>query len=177
MKVYKTITDWIVRIVSAMLMLLIAGLVGLITYELFIRNFLNKSMRFTTELCGFMFMWMAFLGIIVLYDQDKLISLDMLYLKCPKVVQNIFWYINKVFSLGLGITMIVAYVGLYPFVSTSYFSTMTFLSKAWHFLPMAIVGGFIAIKTVYQLLDKTITLHNERQNKVQVTMEKGGKAL
>lgn len=51
---------------------------------------------------------MAFLGIIVLYDKDRLITLDMLYVRAPRNVQNIFWFINKIFSLGLGLVMIVA---------------------------------------------------------------------
>lgn len=171
-KIYKQIIDSIVKIVSVMLMLLISGLVVLILYELFLRNFLNKSFRCTTELCGFMFMWMAFLGIIVLYDQDRLITLDMIYVRVHKNIQVIFWYINKLFSLGLGITMVIAYIGLYPYVSTSYFSTMTFLTKAWHFLPMAIAGAFIAVKTIYQLIEKSQILLSANQS-----ARKGERAL
>ena len=107
MKIYKQITDVFVKIVSVILMCLIASLVGVMLYELSLRNFLNKSFRASTELCGFLFMWMAFLGVIVLYDQDRLITLDMLYVRATPKVQTIFWMINKIFSLGLGIIMIV----------------------------------------------------------------------
>ncbi len=55
--------------------------------------------------------------------------------------------------------MIVAYAGMYKINSTSHFSTMQFLSKAWHFLPMAIAGGFIAVKTIYQLLERIMLKH------------------
>ena len=130
MKIYKQITDVFVKIVSVILMCLIASLVGVMLYELSLRNFLNKSFRASTELCGFLFMWMAFLGVIVLYDQDRLITLDMLYVRATPKVQTIFWMINKIFSLGLGIIMIVAYQGMYKINSTSYFSTMQFVSKA-----------------------------------------------
>ena len=170
MKIYKQITDIFVKIVSVILMCLIASLVGVMLYELSLRNFLNKSFRASTELCGFLFMWMAFLGVIVLYDQDRLITLDMLYVRAnPKVqttpkVQTIFWMINKIFSLDLGIIMIVAYQGMYKINSTSYFSTMQFLSKAWHFLPMAIAGGFIVVKTVYQLMDRIVVPHGTNTN-------------
>ena len=157
MKIYKQITDIFVKIVSVILMCLIASLVGVMLYELSLRNFLNKSFRASTELCGFLFMWMAFLGVIVLYDQDRLITLDMLYVRATPKVQTTFWMINKIFSLGLGIIMIVAYQGMYKMNSTSYFSTMQFVSKAWHFLPMAIAGGFIVVKTVYQVLDRIQT--------------------
>ena len=161
MKIYKQITDIFVKIVSVILMCLIASLVGVMLYELSLRNFLHKSFRASTELCGFLFMWMAFLGVIVLYDQDRLITLDMLYVRATPKVQTIFWMINKIFSLGLGIIMIVAYQGMYKINSTSYFSTMQFVSKAWHFLPMAIAGGFIVVKTVYQVLDRIQTLRGK----------------
>lgn len=153
MSLYKKITDIFVKIVSVILMLLVAGIVTMMLTELCSRNFFNKSFRFSTELCGFLFMWMAFLGVIVLYDQDRLIVLDMLYVRVPEKLRRVFWYVNKIVSLGLGIIMIVAYCGMYKINSTSYFSTMQFLSKAWHFLPMAIAGGFMVVKTIYQLLD------------------------
>ena len=108
MKIYKQITDIFVKIVSVILMCLIASLVGVMLYELSLRNFLNKSFRASTELCGFLFMWMAFLGVIVLYDQDRLITLDMLYVRATPKVQTTFWMINKIFSQGLGIIMIFA---------------------------------------------------------------------
>ena len=161
MKVYKQITDIFVKIVSAALMVLVAGIVGIMLYELCLRNFFNKSFRSSTELCGFLFMWMAFLGVVVLYDKDRLITLDMLYVRANPKVQTTFWFINKLFSFGLGIIMIVAYKGMYKINSTSYFSTMQFLSKAWHFLPMAIAGGFIVVKTVYQVLDRIQTLRGK----------------
>ena len=161
MKIYKQFTDIFVKIVSVILMCLIASLVGVMLYELSLRNFLNKSFRASTELCGFLFMWMAFLGVIVLYDKDRLITLDMLYVRATPKVQTTFWMINKIFSLGLGIIMIVAYQGMYKINSTSYFSTMQFVSKAWHFLPMAIAGGFIVVKTVYQVLDRIQTLRGK----------------
>ena len=88
MKIYKQITDIFVKIVSVILMCLIASLVGVMLYELSLRNFLNKSFRASTELCGFLFMWMAFLGVIVLYDQDRLITLDMLYVRATPKVQT-----------------------------------------------------------------------------------------
>lgn len=160
MKAYKKITDVFVKIISIVLMLLIAGIVGIMLYELCLRNFLNKSFRATTELCGFMFMWMAFFGVIVLYDQDRLITLDVLYVRMNSKIKNISWFINKIFSFGLGVIMVVAYSGMYKINSTSYFSTMQFISKAWHFLPMAITGGFIAVKTIYQILERIISLRS-----------------
>ncbi len=156
MKSFRKLLDILVKIVSGILMLLVAGIVAMMLTELCARNFFNRSFRFSTELCGFLFMWMAFLGVIVLYDRNGLISLDILYRSVPKKWQLVFWYISKVFAIGLGVTMIVAYCGMYKINSTSYFSTMQFLSKAWHFLPMALAGGFIVLDSIYQVLDQII---------------------
>ena len=39
-----------------------------------------------------------------------------------------------------------------------------FVSKAWHFLPMAIAGGFIVVKTAYQLMDRIVVPHGTNTN-------------
>ena len=158
MQLYKKITDVFVRIVEVVETLLIAGIVGIMLYELILRNCFNKSFRSSTELCGFLFMWMAFLGVIILYDRDKLITLDMIYVRVPEAVRTVFWALGKAAALLLGVVMIIAYIGMYPINATSRFSTMQWLTKAWHFLPMAIAGGFISLKTVWELLDWLLSL-------------------
>ena len=52
----------------------------------------------------------------------------------------------------------IAYINIYPYVSTRYFSTIQWLPYSFHYLPMAIAGAFMAIKTVYQLIDKTMCM-------------------
>lgn len=156
MKTIKTVLDIIVKVVAVILMLLVAGIVTMMLTELIARNFFNKSFRFSTELCGFLFMWMAFLGVIVLYHKDRLITLDILYLHVPKTVQTCFWYLGKIAAILLGVIMIIAYANMYKINSTSYFSTMQFISKAWHFLPMCLAGGFIALDSVYMMAAKAL---------------------
>lgn len=158
MQIYKRITDVFIRIVEIIETLLIAAIVGVMLYEMILRNGFNKSFRASTELCGFLFMWMAFLGVIILYDRDRLITLDMIYVRVPKSLQQVFWFLSKAAALLLGVVMIIAYIGMYPINKTSHFSTMQWLSKAWHFLPMAIAGGFFVIKTIWQLIDRITTL-------------------
>lgn len=164
MKIYKKILDIFVKIVSELLMLLIGGIVLIMLSELFLRNVLNSSFRASTELCGFLFMWMAFMGIVVLYDNNAMISLDMFSSRMKEPVSTVCWFLNKFFSLGLGVVMVFSYKQLYPVISTSMFSTMQFLSKAWHFLPMALAGAFIAMKTLYEILERIM---NRKQKSAQ----------
>jgi TRAP-type C4-dicarboxylate transport system permease small subunit len=107
-----------------------------------------------TELAGFMFLWMAFLGVIVLYDQNRMISLDMFFVRTRGKVHTILWVVHKVVAAVLGVIMVIAFLGLYPYVSTEYYSSMPSFAKLWQYVPMAITGGFLCIKSLYDLVEK-----------------------
>jgi TRAP-type C4-dicarboxylate transport system permease small subunit len=154
MKIFKGILDGISKAAQVLLICLVAGIVLLMLNEIFIRNFLNKSFRGMTELAGFFFMWMAFLGIAVLYDKDRLITLDTFSVMIKGKGKIILWYVNRIVSLCLGLIMIIAFIGLFPFVSTEYFSSMPKFSKVWHYLPLAFSGGFMVLKSVYSIMEK-----------------------
>lgn len=155
MQIFKKIIDLFVTMVSFALMCLIAGIVLLMLNELFLRNILGKSFRGMTELAGFMFLWMAFLGVIVLYDQNRMISLDMLYIRAKGKLETLLWIAHKVTAMVLGVVMVIAFIGLYPFVSTEYYSSMPSFPKVWQYFPMAITGVFLCIKSVYEVVAKS----------------------
>lgn len=154
MDVAKKILDGFVKVVSVLLMCLVAGIVLLMLNELVLRNFFDKSFRGMTELAGFMFLWTAFLGVIVLYDQNRMISLDMFYVRTHGKLRTILWVIHKLVAICLGTIMVLAFKGLYPFISTEYYSSMPTFAKLWQYVPMAITGGFLCIKSLYELMEK-----------------------
>ena len=118
MKVLTKITDTISKVAEWIIMAMILGLVGLIVTELCRRNFLNQSWLPTTELCGILFLWMAFIGIIPLYNKSGLIRLDFLVTRLHGVAAEIVWYITDLIGLGLGVVMIVAFNAQYRFVAS-----------------------------------------------------------
>jgi TRAP-type C4-dicarboxylate transport system permease small subunit len=154
MRIFKRILDGISSAVQVLLICLVAAIVLLMLNEIFIRNFLNKSFRGMTELAGFFFMWMAFLGVMVLYDQDRLIALDTFSSMIKGNGKTILWYVNRIAAFCLGLVMVIAFIGLFPFVSTEYFSSMPKFSKVWHYLPLALCGGFMVLKSVYGIIEK-----------------------
>jgi len=156
MNIFKKILDAIIKIIKVLLMCLISGIVLVMLNELILRNFLNKSFRGMTESAGCLFMWMAFLGIAVLYDNNRLISLDMIYVNLKGTAKTVVWYIHTIVALCLGFIMVVAFIGLYPFVSTDRFSSMPKISKVWLYLPLAIAGVFMVLKALYNLLEKIL---------------------
>ncbi|MDR1932818.1 MAG: TRAP transporter small permease subunit [Spirochaetales bacterium] len=162
MKTFKTILDGIIKVTQVLLICITAGLVLLILNEIVIRNIFNKSFRSMTEVAGLLFIWMAFLGIVVLYDQNRLIALDILYVNIRGTWKTIFWFVHKSVALCLGLIMLVAFAGLLPFVTTEYFSSMPSFSKVWQYVPLAIAGGYMALKSLYSLLERIKPAHNEK---------------
>lgn len=146
--------DGIIKVVQVLLMCLVAGIVLLMLNELFLRNVLDKSFTGMTELAGFMFLWIAFLGILVLFNDDKLIRLDMLYVRMKGKFKTFIWYVQQIVAFALGVTMVASFFGLYPFISTEYYSSMPSFSKMWQYVPMGFCGVFIAVKVICNIVDQ-----------------------
>ena len=163
MKQFTKLTDAISRAAEWISMVMILGMVGLIVAELVRRNFLNQSWLPTTELCGILFLWMAFIGIIPLFNRAGLIRLDFLVTRLQGVVAEIVWYITDLVSLGLGVVMIVAFNAQYRFVASRTYATMPSVPYTIQYIPMAIAGAFIALKSFELLVN-------------HIAAKKGGKA-
>ena len=148
MKVLTKITDTISKVAEWIIMAMILGLVGLIVTELCRRNFLNQSWLPTTELCGILFLWMAFIGIIPLYNKSGLIRLDFLVTRLHGIAAEIVWYITDLVGLGLGVVMIMAFNAQYRFVASRTYATMPNVHYTIQYIPMAIAGAFIALKSL-----------------------------
>lgn len=158
MKIFKTITDWIAKLAEIVCMVMIAALVVIIVLELVRRNFLNQSYRGTVELCGIAFLWMAFIGLIPLYHDHGLMRLDFLVSRMKGAAAEIIYYVNKAFSLMLGIVMVVAFVAQAPYVGTRTYSTFSIpVPYTVQYIPMALAGAYIAVATVYQVLEHILS--------------------
>lgn len=159
MKLSKKITAAIAKIAETVVMLMIALLVLVIVGELCNRNFLGKSFRPTIEICGIAFLWMAFIGLIPLYENDGLMRLDFLLSKAKGKLADVLYFVNKFASLLLGVVMVIAFVAQYPFVSTRTYATFSFpLPYTVQYVPMAIAGAFIALKSVEQIVERILTM-------------------
>lgn len=153
MALYKKIIAALAKGAEVICMLMIAGLVAVIVAELVNRNILGKSFRATIEICGILFLWMAFIGLIPLYHRDGLMRLDFLISRIKGPAYEGLYCVNKLFSLMLGVVMIIAFGAQYPFVSTRYYATITWLPYTVQYLPMMLAGCFFVLKTLGQLLE------------------------
>lgn len=159
MKIIKKISAVISKAAEIICMLMIAGLVAVIVGELINRNIFNSSNRATIEICGIQFLWMAFIGIIPLYHESGLMRLDFLVSRVHGAAGEVLYFINKLFSFGLGVVMVIAFIAQYPYVSTRFYSTFSFpLAYTIQYIPMGIAGVYMAFETVIQVLDRILQL-------------------
>ena len=166
MKMIKKISAVISKAAEIICMLMIAGLVVVIVGELINRNLFNSSNRATIEICGIQFLWMAFIGIIPLYHESGLMRLDFLVSRVHGAAGEVLYFINKLFSFGLGVVMVVAFIAQYPYVSTRFYSTFSFpLAYTIQYIPMGIAGVYMAFETVIQVLDRILQLAAGRHEK------------
>ena len=164
MKVFKKVTWAIAKAAEWICMACVAFIVIVIVAELCNRNFLGKSFRPTIEVCGILFLWMAFTGLIPLYENDGLMKLDFVSAKAKGLFGEVIYYVNKAASLMLGVTMVCAFFWQYPFFSTRTYSTFSFrLPYTIQYIPMMLAGGFMALKTVEQLIEHTLNLKGGKQ--------------
>ena len=168
MNLYKKILDTIAKIAAVISMIAVLVMVTFIVMELIRRNIFNKSFRPTIEICGISFLWMAFMGIIPLYNQGGLMRLDFLISRAKGPVYQIMVLINRLVSLMLGVIMVVAFCAQYPFVSTRFYSTFaTKVPYSVQYFPMAIAGAFMALKAVEELIEWCIRVFGRKGKEEQ----------
>ena len=157
MNILKKLSAVISKAAEIICMLMIAGLVVVIVGELVNRNLFNSSNRATIEICGIQFLWMAFVGVIPLYHENGLMRLDFLVSRIHGWAGEALYFINKLFSFGLGVVMVIAFAAQYPYVSTRFYSTFSFpLAYTIQYVPMAIAGAYMAFDTIVQVLDRIL---------------------
>lgn len=150
----KKVTGVLAKIAEIICMITIFAIVLMIVAELANRNFLGKSFRPTIEVCGILFLWMAFIGIIPLYQENGLMKLDFVSAKAKGVFAEVIFFLNKAASLLLGVIMVCAFFWQYPFFSTRSYATFSFkLPYTIQYIPMMVAGCFMALKTVEQILE------------------------
>lgn len=159
MRICRKITETIARVAEVIVMAAIAGMVIAIVVELVRRNFFNQSFAGNVQLCGILFLWMAFIGLIPLYNNNGLMRLDFLESRTSGVLREVLYFVNKAVSLLLGIAMVVAFVYQYPYVSTRTYQTFSVkIPYTIQYVPMMIAGIYMIVKTLEQLVERILRL-------------------
>ena len=91
------------------------------------------------------------------------VFVDFLVTRLHGVAAEIVWYITDLVGLGLGVVMIMAFNAQYRFVASRTYATMPNVHYTIQYIPMAIAGVFIALKSFEMLVG-------------HIAAKKGGKA-
>ena len=154
MKLCNKISKGVAKGAEVICMLTIAALVLVIVVELLRRNFLGQSFGGNVQLCGILFLWMAFIGLIPLYRDSGLMRLDFLVARTKGPVYEVLYFANKLFSLLLGVVMVVAFAAQYPSVSTRTYSTFTIpVPYTVQYFPMCLAGAYMALESLRQMAE------------------------
>ena len=144
MKLCNKISKGVAKGAEVICMLTIAALVLVIVVELLRRNFLGQSFGGNVQLCGILFLWMAFIGLIPLYRDSGLMG----------PVYEVLYFANKLFSLLLGVVMVVAFAAQYPYVSTRTYSTFPIpVPYTVQYFPMCLAGAYMALESLRQMAE------------------------
>ena len=157
MSISKKITGGIAKAAEVICMITIAALVLVIVVEVVRRKFFNQSFTGNVQLCGILFLWMAFIGLIPLYNNSGLMRLDFLVAKAKGAVFEVIYFVNKLFSLMLGVVMVIAFSAQLEFVGTRFYQSFPVqIPYTVQYVPMAIAGVFIAVKSIEQLVERVL---------------------
>lgn len=147
MKVFQKVMNIISKVSEIICMVATAGLVVVIVSELINRNFFGSSFRASIEVCGILFLWMAFIGLIPLYTNNGLMRLDFMVSRIKnKTAIDVLTIFTHAAGIFLGVVMLIAYNAYHPYICNRYYAT--FVQKIPYtvqYLPMAIAGLYIAV--------------------------------
>ena len=145
MKLCNKISKGVAKGAEVICMLTIAALVLVIVGQSFGGN---------VQLCGILFLWMAFIGLIPLYRDSGLMRLDFLVARTKGPVYEVLYFANKLFSLLLGVVMVVAFAAQYPYVSTRTYSTFPIpVPYTVQYFPMCLAGAYMALESLRQMAE------------------------
>lgn len=153
MKLCNKISKGVAKGAEVICMLTIAALVLVIVVELLRRNFLGQSFGGNVQLCGILFLWMAFIACPPVPGQRP----DAPGLPCRPhqgPVYEVLYFANKLFSLLLGVVMVVAFAAQYPYVSTRTYSTFPIpVPYTVQYFPMCLAGAYMALESLRQMAE------------------------
>lgn len=139
-------------------------IVGIVSADVFSRNFLGGSIMWGQEISLVLIVWMCFLSMAVGEEKDLHISIEMFYNRMPKIVQKVVYYINKTLIVGVGVFFVIYGIKLVKNTWISYMPASR-LPAGLLYIMIPVGGGFMAYFALLDILGlkkyKNTTLHED----------------
>jgi TRAP-type C4-dicarboxylate transport system permease small subunit len=147
----RKLSDKLNKISEVVLFLLMVGMIGVTTMQIFCRFFLD-ALIWSEELTRFMLVGASLLGAAIAFKRGSHIAVTFLVLKLPSAIRKLVALIVQL--IGIGFFFIVAYYGAILMRSESYQTTPAMgISMTWVYLMYPLIGGIILIHLISGLMD------------------------
>lgn len=83
--------------------LVLLAIVLIVSAQVFARQLLNASIRWSQEVAQLLMVWMAFITCAVGVERDLHIGIEMFYAKFPKALQKVLFYVNWLLIIVIGV--------------------------------------------------------------------------
>jgi len=97
----RRVLHWIEQILNIMIALCIAGMTILIFTNVILRYIFHSGITWAEEMSRFMFIWMVFLGSILVLKEGTHIGVDMLVRRVPENLRKLLLFIGNLIILAI----------------------------------------------------------------------------
>lgn len=148
----------------------IFGVMTILTVaQVILRHIFDMSIVFAEELDRYLFVWLTFIGISYGAKQSKHLSVDVLYVKLPKIGKKIFFVIETILTLLF--TILAVYYSYLYFVQIAQGGQMAAsMNVSMKWLVLAPVVGFAL--TGFRQIQVLVLAYMKTRRKTAIEGEK-----
>ncbi len=148
-----TLINFIYRIFLVFSALVLLAIVLIVSAQIFARQVLHMSIRWSQEVAILLMVWMGFITTAVGVERDLHIGIEAIHDRMPSWLQNILFYVNWVITICIGIIFMV--YGTKQTMSTmSSVLPATKWPKSVMYIIIPISGFFIIYFSVIKILKR-----------------------
>lgn len=156
---------WITKICGALGGIALVSMICLIAVNVFLRYLLSSSLKWAEEYSYIFFCYAVFLGTVLIYQSNEIISINAFVIMLPKKVQNILFYLKR-FILVL-INGILLYLAIgFTKQGAAKFTTLMRIQYTYIDVSIAIMFFFmvlVAVKDFVYAIRKKDAVISERR--------------
>lgn len=148
-----TLINYIYRIFLVFSALVLLAIVLIVSAQIFARQVLHMSIRWSQEVAILLMVWMGFITTAVGVERDLHIGIEAIHDRMPSWLQNILFYVNWVITICIGIIFML--YGTKQTMSTmSSVLPATKWPKSVMYIIIPISGFFIIYFSVIKILKR-----------------------
>ena len=164
----KTKTDPMAKVINVIATTMFIGMMFAALAQIFFRFVLKISVPWTEELARILYVYVTFLGLILLEHENNNIKVTFLIDKLPFKYRYLIQVFLNVFSILFLICLFIGAFIMFRSSSTMNFGTMTFLKVSILYIPVLIACPLTAFYLFRQLFNfKIKKIEGEDENAVQ----------